>query len=167
MTPFGRRGERWLPILSGPWNLDEGGAISNLLAEEDGSWRITRCGVAREEKGGRLCTERGTIDDPQRGRKVCAEHRPHPVREKLLDKTLSMELQTSTGGSALTIGSGAGAPSAVCDQPMATDQVAIIYYDPNPVARSRTVSFHEACTATYERERAVMRTHRDRAKEGA
>jgi hypothetical protein len=126
-----------------------------------------RCGVAREEKGGRLCTELRTIDDPQRGRKVWAEHRPHPVREKLLDKTLSMELQTSTGGSALTIGFGTGAPCAVCDQPMATDQVTSIYYDPTPVARSRTVSVHEACTAAYERERAVMRARRDRAKEEA
>jgi hypothetical protein len=115
------------------------------------------CGVSREEKGGRLCTELGTIDDWQRGRKVCAEHKPHPVREKLLKKTLSMELQTSMGGSALVFGSGAGAPCAVCGQPIATDQTTIIYYDSNPVACSRTVSFHVACTTIYERERADMR----------
>jgi hypothetical protein len=40
-----------------------------------------------------LCREPGTIDDPQRGRKVCAEHRPHRVRKKLLHKTLSIDLQ--------------------------------------------------------------------------
>ena len=34
------------------------------------------CGVSHEEKGGRLCTELGTIDDWQRGRKVCAAGRP-------------------------------------------------------------------------------------------
>jgi hypothetical protein len=42
------------------------------------------CSVPREEKGGMLCREPGTIDDPQRGHKVCAEHQRHPVREKLL-----------------------------------------------------------------------------------
>jgi hypothetical protein len=120
-----------------------------------------RCGVAREERGGRLCTELGTIDDPQRGRKVCAKHRPHPVREKLLDKALSMGLQTAMGGSALTIGSGAGQPCPVCDQPIASDQTTDVYYDPTPVARSRTVHFHTHCTPIFERERAVMRARCD------
>jgi hypothetical protein len=108
-----------------------------------------------------LCREIGTIHDPQRGRKVCAEHRAHPVRRKLLDKTLSLDLQASMDGSLLVIGGGAGETCAVCDQPIATDQVKIIHYDPNPVARSRTVSFHEACTSIYERERAVMRVRCD------
>lgn len=88
------------------------------------------CGVSRGEKGGMLCREIGTIDDPQRGRKVCAEHRPHPVRERLLNGTLSLELQTSMDGSTLTIGSGAGEPCAVCDQPITTDQVKDIYLRP-------------------------------------
>jgi hypothetical protein len=119
------------------------------------------CRVPREEKGGRLCREPGTIDDPQRGHKVCAEHRAHPVREKLLDKTLSMELQTSLDSSIAVIGMGAGEPCVVCGQPIATAQSKDVYYDPNLVARSRTVSFHEACTTIYERERAVMRARCD------
>ena len=41
MRSSGRRDKWWLPILSGPWNLDEKGAISHLLAVSV-SWRITR-----------------------------------------------------------------------------------------------------------------------------
>jgi hypothetical protein len=109
----------------------------------------------------RNCMEQGTIDDPQRGHRVCAAHQPHPVRKMLLDKTLSMELQTSIGGNTYVISMGALEPCTVYDQPIATDQCKAIYYDPDPAHRSRTVHFHEHCTPIYERERAVMRARRD------
>ena len=133
----------WLPILSGPWNLDEKGAISHLLAEESVSWRITRSVgslVGRREECSAGKSGPSTI--LSEGARSAPEHRPHPVRERLLNGTLSLELQTSMDGSTLAIGSGTGEPCAVCDQPITTDQVKDIYYDPNLVARARTVAFH-------------------------
>jgi hypothetical protein len=90
--------------VSGPWNLDEKGTISNLLAEDGVSWRITR-----------------SVGSLVRRRETCP----------------------------------------VCNQLMVTNQATTIYYDLNPVARARTVSFHADCTTIFERERAVIRARCD------
>jgi hypothetical protein len=121
---------------------------------------IQLCGVS---PGNHLrnCMEPGTICDPQRGRKVCTAHQPHPVRQKLLNGTLSMELQHLG-----FISMGHSETCALCGQPITTDQGKAIYRDPNPVAPSQRVYFHDKpgaalCTTIFERERDVIRARCD------